>query len=534
MTAIEARMQVQKGFVWIGLLLGAVVFGFYMASNTPLLILAAAGLGWLGTLPYHARLCAVLGMTTYGSALMAPLMPGRPFVWEIAALLGWSGIVILVALRRYSSEFGENFRRYRWILLLTIGYVLVLIYLMRTHGLGLKLMGGDKMGGRVYIQQVACASFPLVFAMLQFTEGQLLRLFTIHLLLSFTFMVSDIALAAGADLWWIFYFLDLANDAISFELGSEATGIRRFQSFSFVSVALLQLLLIKVPLRRIFSGSALWLIPTLLLIVGLGLPGGHRGVLVLLGGLLIVNSWAQRIWSTARVTGVVLLACLGLIFVYAVGSQLPLAAQRTLAVLPGIKLDSVAVEDARSTLNGRIEMREIGLKLIPHYLWRGRGFGPASEPVPYHAHDPYGIITEHVNLGRFYNGPIGLLVNTGIPGTFCLMGFVFATTVVAFRGLLYVRRHGAEDGFLRFISVNASLWIIQVSVFIFLHVDAEFAMNTFGLHSGIIMAGDWALRTRQRNARIIAAQAAATQADLEPVVPYKRPSAALLPRPSAV
>ena len=129
MTAIEARMQVQKGFVWIGLLLGAVVFGFYMASNTPLLILGAAGIGWLGTLPYHARLCAVLGITTYGSALMAPLMPGRPFVWEIAALLGWSGIVILVALRKYSSEFGENFRKYRWILLLSLGYVLVLMYM---------------------------------------------------------------------------------------------------------------------------------------------------------------------------------------------------------------------------------------------------------------------------------------------------------------------------------------------------------------------------------------------------------------------
>lgn len=538
MTAIEARMQVHKGFVWIALLLGAVIFGFYLASNTPLLILAAAGLGWLGTLPYHARLCAVLGMTTYGSAMMVPLMPGRPFVWEIAALLGWSGVVILVALRRYSSDFGENFRRYRWILLLTLGYVIVLLYLMRTHGLGLRVMGGDKMGGRVYIQQLACASFPLVFAMLQFTEGHLVRLFTIHLLLSLTFIVSDAALALGSELWWVFYFLDLATDAISFEMGSEATGIRRFQSFAFVSVAMLQLLLIKVPLRRIFSGSAIWLVPTLLLIIGIGLPGGHRGVLVLLGGLLLMCSWAQRIWSTVRVTGVFLLFLLGLVFVYAIGSQLPLAAQRTLAVLPGIKLDSVAVEDARSTLDGRITMREIGIRLIPYYLWRGRGFGPASEPVPYQGHDPYGIITEHVNLGRFYNGPIGLLVNTGIPGVVCLMGFIFATTGIAFRTLFYIRRQGAEDTFLRFACVNSSLWVVHVAVFIFLHGDAEFAMNTFGLHSGIVIASDWAIRGREKRARLADAQQATDrateQAATQPKVPYKRPSAALLPRPNAV
>lgn len=527
-----------KGFVWIGLLLGAVVFGFYMASNTPLLVFAAAGLGWLATLPYHARLCAVLGMTTYGSAMMVPLMPGRPFMWEAAALLGWSGIVILFALRRYSSDFGENFRRYRWVLLLSLGYVLVLLYLMRTHGFGLRLAGGGQMGGRVYLQQLACASFPLVFAMLQFTEGQLVRLFTIHLLLSLTFIISDVALAGGSQLWWVFYFLDLANDAISFEMGSEATGIRRFQSFAFVSVAMLQLLLVKVPMRRIFSGSAVWLVPLLMLIIGFGLPGGHRGVLVSLGGLLLVASWAQRVWSTARLTGIFLLFLVGLAFIYAIGSQLPLAAQRTLAVLPGIKLDSVAVEDARSTLDGRITMREIGIRLIPYYLWRGRGFGPASEPVPYQGHDPYGVITEHVNLGRFYNGPIGLIVNTGIPGVVCLLGFILATTGVAFRTLSYIRRNGVEDQFLRFTCVNSSMWVVHVGVFFFLHGDAEFAMNTFGLHSGTVLATDWAIRGREKRARLASAQLAARQAGeraaKEPKVPYRRPSAALLPRPEAV
>lgn len=525
-------MQVQQGFVWIALLLGAVIFGFYMASNTPLLIMGAAGIGWLGTLPYHARLSAVLGLTTYGSALMAPMMPGRPFVWEIAALLGWSGAVVLFILRRYSPEFAENVRRYKWILLGALGYVLVLIYLMRTHGLGLRVMGGDKMGGRVYIQQLACASFPIVFMMLQFSERQLVRLFVIHLLLSFTFLISDAALAIGSELWWVFYFLDLANDAINFELGSEATGIRRFQSFSFVSVALLQLFLVFVPLRRIFTPSAIWMVPSLILIGGLGLPGGHRGVLVLLGGVLIVTSWAQRVWSVTRVMGVGLLGAVALAVVYAVGSQLPLAAQRTLAVLPGIKLDAVAVEDARGTLDGRTTMREIGFQLMPHYLWRGRGFGPASEPVPYQGYDPYGIITEHVNLGRFYNGPIGLMVNTGIPGTLCLMLFIGTTTGFAVRTLRYVRRHGATDNFLRFTCVNASLWVVHVAVFVFLHGDAEFAMNTFGLHSGIIMAADWALRIRERNARRVAPATQLPAPASQAPTPPRRPTAAL-PRPSA-
>ena len=80
MSPIESQMQVQKGLVWATLLLGAMVFGFFMASETMLLVLAVAGVGWLVTLPHHARLSALMGMATGGSALIMPLFPGRPFV----------------------------------------------------------------------------------------------------------------------------------------------------------------------------------------------------------------------------------------------------------------------------------------------------------------------------------------------------------------------------------------------------------------------------------------------------------------------
>lgn len=501
MSPMETQMQVQKGLVWAVLLLGALVFGFFMASNAPLLVLAVAGVGWLGTLPYHARLSAVLGMTTYGSALMVPLMPGRPFVWEAAALLGWSGIVVSVILRRYPSGVGESLRRYRWTLVCVLGYVVVLAYLMRTHGLALRVLGGDRMGGRVYLQQLACASFPLVFLMVRLGEGMFVRLFLLHLLMSLTFVVSDVSLAIGGGAMWVFYFLDLANDALLFEFGSEMTGIRRFQSFAFVSVALLQGLLILAPLRKIFTLSAIWLVPALVVAAGVGLPGGHRGVLLLVGGLLVVCSWAQRLWSPIRLCLAVGVMGLVILVAYVVGPQLPLAAQRTLAVLPGIQLDQLAVDDARTTLEGRTTMREIGWQLVPSFLWRGRGFGPSTEPVPFTGHDPWGIITEHVSLGRFYNGPVGLLVNTGIPGTVFMLGILAAGTWVAMGTLRHVRQHGAEDIFSRVACVNAAYWVVQVGVFLFLHGDAEFAMNTFGLHLGLVLSANEVLIERRRAAQ---------------------------------
>ncbi len=499
MTAIEARMQVQKGFLWIVMLVAAVVFGFYMAVDSPMLVMATLGTVWLGTLPYHGRLSAVMAITTYGSAFMLPMIPGRPFLWEISALLGWSGLVMLVILRRTDPEFGANLRRNRWAIFASIAYIGVLFYLMRTHGFGIRAFGGDRIGGRVYLQQIACTVFPILFCALKFDERSLYRLYLVHLVLSVTFMVSDFALAGGTELWWVFYFLDLANDAISFEMGTSAGGMRRFQSFTIVAVAMYQALLVMQPMRRFFDRHVIFTAPLLLGILAMGLPGGHRGILVMFIGIGLLCGWAQRIFNAPRVLMALAIATLLTATVYTVARDLPLAAQRTLAVLPGIEINAVAVEDARATYEGRVTMRQIGIDLIPNYLWRGRGFGLADEAVPYFGYDPYGVITEHVNMGRFYNGPIGLMVNTGIPGTVFLMGFIFFVSRVAYRILVYIRRHGANDGFLRLSCVVASLWLTQTFVFIFVHGDADFAMNTFGLIAGIVLSCDWALRRRERN-----------------------------------
>jgi hypothetical protein len=59
-------------------------------------------------------------------------------------------------------------------------------------------------------------------------------------------------------------------------------------------------------------------------------------------------------------------------------------------------------------------------------------------------------------------------------------------------------------------------------------------MNTFGLQSGLVMATDWALRSRERNAQASAAATAATAAAAGPKKPYRRPTTALMPRPSTV
>src|SRR6266404_1750342 len=142
---------------WIGLIsFAAVSLGYLLASNSNLLVLAALGTAWLFLLPYHAPLSIYLSVATFSSALILPYFPGRPFMWEFAALLGWSGMLVKVFMRRYAPGADDQIQKHKWLFISALGYCMVLIVTMHYRGFGLRIFGGPQMGGRFYFQQLTC------------------------------------------------------------------------------------------------------------------------------------------------------------------------------------------------------------------------------------------------------------------------------------------------------------------------------------------------------------------------------------------
>src|SRR6266496_1781141 len=90
---------------WSGLICVAAIFlGYLLVTNSHLLVLAALGTAWLFLLPYHAPLSISLSVATFSSAFILPYFPGRPFMWEFAALLGWTGMLVRVFVRRWAGD----------------------------------------------------------------------------------------------------------------------------------------------------------------------------------------------------------------------------------------------------------------------------------------------------------------------------------------------------------------------------------------------------------------------------------------------
>ncbi len=486
-TGIERSMQLNRIF-WFGVIvLGALFVGFQLASSKFLLMLSLVMAGWAMLLPYHAQIAGCLSIATFSSALLLPYFPGRPYMWEFAAFLAWSGLFVTIALRRYSPDARRYLRENRWLLMSVMLYCVVLVVTMYHRGFGLRIMGTEQMGGRFYFQQLMCSIFPVLFILVRFNERTLFRLFMLQCLLTITFLVSDFAYSiGGGSLFGLLQFFELPGDATNFEKQYQQQGIRRFQSLSIVGQGLMLLLLALHRLEDFFSRKALYLIPCSATVFGVGLLSGHRYLSLILIISVLFIAYIQRFYNIRNSfkTLAAMLAVMLPLFIWA--EKLPRSAQRALSYIPGIQIDSEARSNGEATLNTRRLLRDYGWKMIPDHFWVGRGFTmPANDYS--HIWDPT-YLTMHINQGRFYNGFIGLMVNTGVFGTLAMMLFLAAGTMIAFSIMAILRKHGCHDLFAQTCCVIASLWMANIIAFLFFHGDSEFAMKTFSLQAGLLIA----------------------------------------------
>ncbi len=493
---LDSRIQFNQ-VAWLAMtLVAAALLGFYLAYDSFLAVIAMIGFMWLVTLPYHSQLSIFLSVATFSSALIVPFFPGRPMMWEFAAFIGWTGVIVTLFMRQYAHDAFQDLHRHRWIFIGILGYCAVLIVLMYFRGVGLRIMGSSQMGGRFYFQQLICAVFPLLFVLHRPSEKVLTRLLILQCLLSLTYVVSDFVWSrAPKELQFIMQFFELPGDAIGFEMKAQTFGIRRYQSLRELGQGLLFFMIIRYALSEFVGRKSLILLPMSFAIFMVGLLSGHR-ILVLTSVVVIFFcSYAQRfltwkhVFSALAVLTLVLGAC------YQFADQMPLAIQRGLSFLPGISIDYMASDDGYGTLVTRRVLRQVGWEMMPEYFWLGRGFGLASLDDYSLRWDPT-MIQFHINQGRFYNGVIGLMVNTGIFGTIFMMILLAAGTRLAWQIIQRLRLVGCGDSFLRMSGLVASFWILCVFSFIFLHGDSEYALKSFSLQAGVLIVVNRHLKDR--------------------------------------
>jgi O-antigen ligase len=386
-------------------------------------------------------------------------------------------------------------RRNKWLFIAIACYFALLLALMKIHSTGFMILGAGQVGGRRYFQQLECAVFPFLMVALLPGERLLLRLFVIQCLLAVTFVFAEVALAhMNGAMFYVLYFMDVPYDGLNFAAQRISGGIARLQSLNFFGSALLLLLFSRYDMESLVNRRGFIALPLFLGILGMGLLSGHRYLVYSTASILLFLGYIQRFFSVVRMVVLVALAVITLGFAYAFPQSLPRAAQRTLYILPGFDADPVVREDADSTFVGRKVIYQAAFEMLPEHKWVGRGFaslGAGDIPTT-------DVIEIHRDSGIFYNGLLGLLVNTGIPGTVLGLVILGVGTAVAFRIIRYLRRYGCDDTFSRMCAVLCAAWLSNTLSFLFLEGVPEAVMRSFALQAGVLMACEYNLQKRLR------------------------------------
>jgi hypothetical protein len=493
----DIRFRLDAVLWYGGMFVLVFVLSIMLARNWFFAAIIGGAVVWAIALPYHAVLALAISMATYNSAFLVPFSPGPMTVADAALLLAWSGVPLLIMLRRFPRDTAYMVQQNRAVFIGIIVYVAALAVIIVARGVGFGFLGASAGGGKVYFRQLVSTIVPLLFVVTPVDEKNFTRLATLYFVLSGTYLVSDAVLAVmpgAANL--ILSILQLPTDAVFFEFSTRQFGFRRLQSLFYVCPKIVFALLMYHSVKDVLGRRAWWLIPAIVGLLGAGLGSGHRANLIHTGIVLMVLFWVQKAFNPRNVILIISTTVLGVTILYVTAEFMPAAVQRAISFLPGIEVDSDVAANAAATWHSRIETTRRGMDMIPEYWLLGRGFTRYADLIP-NSREVLDSVAYAVLQGYFLNGFVGLMVNTGLFGTIGMCIFLIGGARLAGHVVHQARAADFESTLSRTGAVFASLYFVDFVFFFLLEGNVDWALSRFGMYVGILFACERLMRERR-------------------------------------
>ena len=412
----------------------ALIIGVLLVSPQAPTTIAFVGLLFLSlTFPLWLRWHHALLICFWNAAFVAFFLPGRPPVWAVLAAFGCG----LAVLTRSVSARGK-FLQVRSVTLPLILLALVVVVTIATRGgIGARSLGSDMWGSKRYLTVLGAilGYFALTSQVIPRDWAQWYA--ALFFLSGMTAILSDLVFAAGPSFYFLFNFLSVdvaANQVLTMDT------LRRFTGLAWLAQAGYWFMLLRYGIKGIFDVRRPWRLLAFICLFLMGLLGGFRSSIILLGLLFLTQFWYERLLRTKFFP--IVLACGMLVGVFIVGfaERLPLSMQRSLTFLP-IKVHPMARQDAEGSLEWRISMWKVVIHDVPQYLWLGKGYVFSS--VDLHMMNEsirrgfFQLYEETLVTGNYHNGLLSLVVPFGLPGAAAFAGFLFAGWRVLRSNYLY-------------------------------------------------------------------------------------------------
>jgi hypothetical protein len=323
-----------------------------------------------------------------------------------------------------------------WSLILLVAVILVTAKL--TGGIGFKALGGSVYGGKRYYTTLAAVVvyFALVSQPIPLKHAKWYA--GLFFLTAITAVFSNIAYVLGPSFYMLYAIFpaDLAvHQALAdYLVGQEA--MARISGMSWAGHALFCFMLLHYGARGIFDFGKPWRLILFLGVVAATMLGGFRSFVVLYGLILMVQFHLEKLYRTKIFFVFVAVAALGALVILPNTQKLPLSVQRSLSVLPFIKVSPVAQWNANYSSEWRLAMWKLLVPEIPKYLVKGKGY--AIDPTELYLVEQSvrrGLAKTYESAlvaGDYHNGPLSVIIPFGLGGAFAFLWFCAASLWVLY------------------------------------------------------------------------------------------------------
>jgi hypothetical protein len=404
---------------------------------------------------------------SWGAFMNAFFLPGQPPLWMLMAVLSLFFSILTRAVNRNNYKF-LNVPSLTWSLLALSLVILVTAQL--TGGIGLRSFGSEVYGGKRYffLFGAVLLYFAFVWKKIepeksQFYAGMLL-------LTSVTAGFSNLAYTLGPSFNFLFLLFpaEWAIQQAMSDFGGPEIALTRVSGLSPACGAVISFYLLRYGLAGVLDLRRPMRIIMVSLALAIGLFSGFRAHLVLQMLLVFFLFLSQKLYRTRLLPLTIVACCLAFAFVAAVSDRLPLTVQRSLAILP-LRLDPVAVQDAKVSMEWRLDMWNVVIQELPKYLLLGKGY--ALDPTDIFLTEEAvrrGQLSSYesaISAGDYHNGPLSILMTFGIFGALTFSWVLAAGTRVLWKNY----RYGAPE-----------LWNINSFLLAFYLAHLVFFLVIFG------------------------------------------------------
>lgn len=355
---------------------------------------------------------------TWNASMIAFFLPGQPLVGTVMAFTSLGIFMLNRSMRKQTTAI--DVPQLKWSLLFILAVVLITAKF--TGGMSGRALGGETWGGKRYLALLGAIAgyFALTSQPLPAKHRHLYV--WLFFLSGITAVVSDLIYIAGPGLYGLY--LIFPSQLASMQATSQDLLVR-FSGFTWASLMAIFYLLVRYGIRGILDFTRPWRMVVFVALLAFGALGGFRSAIIIISLVLVYLFLFEGLLVTRYFPLLLVLGLLVGIFTISFANRLPMSIQRSLSFLP-LDVDSVAKQDALSTLDWRLQMWRVLLPEVPRYFWLGKGFAFSGTDYTLmqeaQRRGLYSSFESTLISGDYHNGILTIIIPFGIFG---LLGFAW-------------------------------------------------------------------------------------------------------------